>query len=118
MRAKILMLAIVAMAASLPASAAFEMVSRAYEVRMRNFTAPTTPNGGLILRECNGCDSVSIRVTSATSYLVGGRPVSLERFREALAAATDETVSLGVVHDLKSDTVSQVIATLRPENVK
>ncbi len=115
MRATILMLAMVTMALIAPAHAAFDVVSRAYEVSPRNFTMPTTPNGGLIMRECSACDARMLRVTSTTIYSFDGRQMSLDRFREALMTAPADAVTIGVTHHLESDTVLRVSATLSVE---
>ena len=97
--------------AALPALAAFERVSMAYEVVPRNFTAPATANGGLVIRECDRCAMRSIRVTAGTTYTMNGDRVTLDEFKDALDLRDREAVLLTVLHHLESDTVLSVSAT-------
>ena len=107
----LLALASILLAAS--AQAAFEPVSLAYEITGQNFRAPSTPNGGLSIRRCNDCTSQSIRVTDRTIYTFDGQPMTLDRFRDALAAAPADGVVLAVMHHLQTDTVLRVSAIVR-----
>ena len=105
--AKTIILAVTA----LVAGAAFERVSLAYEVSTRNFTAPATQNGGVVIRRCDNCSLQSIRVTASTTYTLDGEMLSLEKFKDALVLSNGDAVTLTVLHHLESDTVLRVSAT-------
>ena len=107
-----LALAVFAIVASHNALAAFERVAQAYEVKTKNFTAPASANGGIVIRECDACRFRSIRVTTATAYSIDGESLTLDNFKDALAASRRSTVTLTVLHDLESDTVVRISATM------
>ena len=94
-----------------PADAAFQYVSRAYEIKAQNFIAPTTQNSGFVVKTCDDCDSLRLRNTSETRYAFNGQWMSLDRFRETLQRAPAEQVTIGVLHHLESDTVLRIFAT-------
>ena len=88
-----------------------QVVSRAYEVSLDNFTAPTTANSGVSFKQCDDCEREIIRVTAGTRYSVNGKSVRLEDFRKAVGSARDagdKTVT--VLHHLESDTVEALDA--------
>ena len=103
------------MAMLVPAHAAIEYVSKAYEVKAQNFVAPTTPNSGFVVKTCDNCDSLRLRNSSETRYSFNGQWMSLDRFRETLQRAPAEQVSIGVLHHLESDTVLRIFATQRAD---
>ncbi len=53
----------------------------AYEVRAATVTLPSSEFGSLILRTCEACESVTLRVDGDTRYFLGGRAVPLSEFR-------------------------------------
>jgi len=93
------------------ATAGDRITSQAYEVVLSEFRAPATENGGASFKPCSECERKIVRVTSATRYSVNGQPLSLEKFRQALARASgrDET-SITVLHHLESNTIVSVSA--------
>lgn len=107
-----------AVSISLPAVAAFERVSLAYEVSTRNFTAPASTNGGIVIRECDSCEMRSIRVTAGTAYTLDGKSITLDEFKDALVLSGRDTVLLTVLHHLESDTVLRVSATSVRNNAR
>ena len=109
---KILLVAWAAL--SLPAAAEFTDVIAAYEVGVREFTAPVSLNGAVQFKQCAECDLQILRVTPETRYLINRKPVTLVEFREnfvRLRSRTDEEIVV-VKHDLASDTVTAVSFTL------
>lgn len=109
---------IASLAMALPAQAAFEYVSRAYEVKARNFVAPVTPNAGFVVKTCDDCASLRLRTTVETRYSFDGKWMSLERFRDTLQKAPADQVSIGVLHHLETDTVLRIFATQRVEQAQ
>ena len=96
-------------AVSLPASADFETVERAYEVPLNLYRMPATVAGSLAFKECEQCDLRVIRVTEATRYVFNKEPMELADFRKELARINDRSREFVIVlHHLKSDTVTSV----------
>jgi opacity protein-like surface antigen len=70
-------------------AAAVRVVSQpegAYEVRLSAAVLPRSTAGYVIFKPCDGCDSVSLQVTAATTYSVDGASVP---FAEFIAAAEE-----------------------------
>lgn len=104
------LVSIVLLAFSLSAVAADgDVTSQAYEVQLKNFTAPATVNGGASFKECDDCDRRVVRVAAGTRYEVNGRGVRLEQFRKTLTQIQDrDEASLTVLHHLESDTIELI----------
>ena len=86
-----------------------KVTSQGYEVLLRNFTAPATVSGGVTFRECDDCDSRTIRVVSGTRYAINGKTVRLEDLRRAILQVPDrEAASVTVLHHLESDTIELI----------
>lgn len=98
---------------SLTAMAEFETISRAYEIALNNFRVPATPNSSVILKQCDDCDAVAIRVTPKTEYTINGEAVTLRQFRKVIFRIRDrEDETIIVLHHLESDTVLSVSVTI------
>lgn len=98
---------------SLTAMAEFETISRAYEIALSNFRVPATASSGVILKECDDCESVAIRVTPKTEYTINGEAVTLRQFRKIIFGVRDrEDETIIVLHHLASDTVLSVSVTI------
>jgi hypothetical protein len=97
---------------ALPAAAEFKTISRAYEVSLMDFRAPTGVNSGLAFKGCAECDTISVRVTPETRYQVNGKALPLDEFRQAAARINNrEAVMIIVLHHLESDTIVSVSLT-------
>ena len=108
-----LILAALLLSLVVPAAADFEVVSLGREIALSNFRAPATQNGGLAFKECAECDTVSVRVTSNTTYFLNDKRVKLEKFRQALQQVSDrDEVVVIVEHHLESDTAVSVLVTI------
>jgi predicted secreted protein len=102
---------------ALPAAADFETVSRAYEVSLDRMTIPATVNSRVMFKDCDSCDTQSIRVTAETRYSVNGRKLRLKKFRQAIRRAPrGQDVPVTVLHHLESDTVLAVSVYIRDKN--
>ena len=85
------------------------VISRAYEINLSNFRAPVTTNGGIAFKECDECDSIRVRVTPATHYVINDKTVRLEDFRKAVGQVRDRDDHLVIVlHHLESDTIESL----------
>jgi len=94
---------------SLSAAGQGRIVSQAYELQLSDFRAPATENGGAAFKECSDCTRRIVRVTSGTRYAVNGQSLSLAKFREAIAQASDrDEKSVTVLHHLESDTIISI----------
>ena len=111
MKSKIF-LAIGLLVLSFSAAADFKTVSRAYEVVLRDFRAPTTPNSVAFIKTCSSCDTMQLRVTPDTRYVVNGQPVTLKEFRDSVSQVNRRrAVPVIVLHHLESDTVVSISLT-------
>ncbi len=113
MKFKIVITAIVLMFA-FPATADFVTKALAIELALSDLTVPTSQNSRLMFRECDDCDSRSIRLTPNTQYKINGRSVRFDKFRETIRGVRkpDETLAI-VLHHLESDTVKSISVTLK-----
>ena len=85
------------------------VISKAYEVALSDFRAPSTTNGGIAFKECEDCTLQMVRVTAGTRYSVNGKSLQLEAFREKLAAVHKrEGALVTVLHHLESDTIESI----------
>lgn len=97
---------IILLSLGVSAMADLAIVSKAYEIKLSNFLAPATANGGVTFKECLRCAQKSVRVTPATRYAVNGKDVLLDDFKKAVAQANDREHSpVTVLHHLESDTI-------------
>lgn len=104
---KILVIALLAM--SLPAAAEFVTVSLAHEVALSNMRVPATPSSGVQFRKCDDCESIILRVTPHTQYLVNGQAVDLKEFRANVFNIRDRASKVVVIkHHLETDTVESI----------
>jgi hypothetical protein len=98
---------------STAASAEIVTISRAYEVRLSDFTAPATLTGSVIFRPCFECESMSVRVAPETRYIVNRQSVELTVFRKQLSQVSDRAAETVLVkHHLESDTIVSISVTL------
>ena len=105
MKFKILIAALT-LSLALPAVAQFEVTSRAYEVALKGFRAPSNANGGVVFRPCSKCELKRLRVTANTLYKVKGERVRLEEFRKVIESAPEpDEVSVTVKHHLESNVI-------------
>ena len=113
MKFKIVITAFMLMLA-IPAAADFVTSARAYELVLSDLTVPPSQNSKLMFKECDDCDSRSIRLTPRTQFKINGRSMRFDQFREAIRGVRkpDETLTI-VLHHLESDTVKSISVTLK-----
>ena len=89
------------------------IISQAYETSVADFRPPLSVNGGIALRECDGCEPITIRVDAETRYVVNGKTVSLKDFRKAIFRVRDRSnTPMGVLHHLETDRVTLITVNL------
>lgn len=99
---------------ALPATADFQTVSRAYEIKLSNLTVPTSQSGRILFKKCDDCKTEAARLTPRTNFVVNGRNVRFDKFRSIANEASDAgPIPVTVLHHLKSGTVVRVSLTLR-----
>jgi len=102
------------LALALPAAAEFRTVAEAYEVQLSNLRLPRSAGSTVSFKTCDACAYQTIRVTADTSWTVNGRAMSLDKFRDRIAALEDrDDKTLTVLHHLEDDQVLKVSITLR-----
>lgn len=107
-------LAVILLGVSLPAAADFTTITQAYEVALGDLRLPANTGGTLAFKQCRKCDTQTLRVKSSTRYVLNGRTVTLQRFKEKIGAAKDSNeVAATVLHHLESNTVTGVKVRLR-----
>jgi len=87
------------------------VISQAYEVSLRDFRAPVTPNSAASFKKCDDCERISVRVTSGTRYQINGKAVRLEDFRKKISQAGNRG-GVTVLHHLESDTIEMINVSL------
>jgi len=101
------------MSLSLSAMADFVTTELAYEVALSNLTTPVSSSGSLVFKECDDCDTMMIRMTGNTRFIVNGRTVELKEFRKQVFQVNDRrNVPVTVKHHLESDTIVSVSVSL------
>lgn len=109
-----LMIAAALLSLALPTLADFQTVSRAYEVKLDNLTVPPSQNGRVLFKQCDDCETMAARMTPNTSFVVNGRAVRFERFRNLAREAKNANPGpVTVLHHLQSDTVVRISLTLK-----
>ena len=107
-------LAVALLAASTPAMAEFVTVAPAYEVALNDFQPPATINGGISFKTCDECDRMRLRVNPSTVYVVNGKTVRFDKFREALLLVRDRSKpTVVVLHHIETDQVLSIKVTIR-----
>ena len=99
---------------SLPATAAFETVSKAYEVALGKMRMPTSTYSSVTFSECDECATHTVRLTPRTRFVVNGRTVTFEKFREMTAGVNDpDAVPVIVLRHLESNTITKISVSLK-----
>jgi len=113
MKIKIVITAI-ALLLAIPAAADFVTSARAYELVISDLTVPPSQSSKLMFKECDDCDYRSIRFTPQTQFIINGRSVRFDKFREAIRDASNPYRTPAIVlHHLESDTVKSVTVTFK-----
>lgn len=84
--------------------------SKTFEISIFSVRMPVSENGTISIRECDDCDYHSLRVTPNTQYLLNGKAMKLDRFRQVLTEMRqrgDTTVNI------KRDDTSNTVANVR-----
>ncbi|NND36298.1 MAG: hypothetical protein HKN81_04095 [Gammaproteobacteria bacterium] len=80
-----MMLAVIMLVWNRATNAALQLVEQTYEIDSTSIERwPLAGDGNLIIRPCEGCDSVILKVDADTRYLTsfGGTAISLEELLE------------------------------------
>jgi hypothetical protein len=94
---------------ALPAAADYTTIQQAYECALSEVRLPRNEAGTIAYKECATCDYVTKQVDANTRWLLNGRAVPLEKFREAVDQVQDrESEAVTVLHHLERNRVTQV----------
>lgn len=103
------LLAVLLVCLSVPATADFVPVSKAYEVAVADLRLPGTVNGTVSFRVCEACDYQTIRVTSGTRYEANDQLLTLQDFQKNLEDVRNPSdITATVLHHLESDTIQAI----------
>jgi hypothetical protein len=103
------LLVLVLLGLSLAAAADFKTITESYEVALSDLRLPGSEYGTLTFRQCSGCKSQTLRVTSKTRYVINDRDFALAEFEEQLKDVRnrkDQIIS--VLHHLESNTIKAI----------
>ena len=94
---------------ALPATADFVTAQQAYEVALSEIRLPRSENGTIAYKECSTCNFQTKRVDPDTRWLINGRAVPLQKFREAVNRVTDRNnEAVSILHHLERNRVTAV----------
>jgi hypothetical protein len=94
---------------ALPAAADFVTIEQAYEVALSEIRLPRSENGTIAFKACDTCNFETKLVDGNTRWLVNGRAVSLEKFREAVEGVVDrDNEAVSISHHLEKNRVTAV----------
>ena len=98
-----------ALGMALPAAADFVTIEQAYEVALSEIRLPRSENGTIAYKECSTCNFQTKRVDPDTRWLINGRAVPLQKFREAVNRVTDRNnEAVSILHHLERNRVTAV----------
>ena len=107
------LLVLVLLGLSLAAAADFRTTTEVYEIDLINLRLPGTEGGTLALKECDDCETQTLRVSAGTRYVLNHRDVTLVEFKKAISRVTNrDDVIVDVAHHLESDNVTAVMVKL------
>ena len=107
------LLGLVLLGLSLAAAADFRTTTEVYEIDLINLRLPGTEGGTLALKECDDCETQTLRVSAGTRYVLNHRDVTLVEFKKAISRVTNrEDVIVDVFHHLESNTATTVRVSL------
>lgn len=93
----------------LPVAAQSSTEHQAYEVALSQIRLPRNTNGTIAFKECSDCEYKTRRVSAQTSFLLDGRAVRLEKFRNAMENVTDRANKpVTILYHLKENRVTSV----------
>ena len=104
-----LFITLITLGLALPASADFVTIEQAYEVALSEIRLPRSENGTISYKECSTCQFMTKRVDADTRWMINGRAVSLQKFREAAERVTDRNnEAVTILHHLEMNRVTAV----------
>ena len=82
----------------------------AYEVAASELTLPTSEYGSVILRACDDCDRITLRVDGETRYIYGKNTLPLQEFRALVAEMPGaDDVAATVIYRVQDGRVARII---------
>jgi hypothetical protein len=76
------LIAVVMLAACLPAIADIRIVTRAVETSTAYMSVPTSENSRLMFKSCDDCETFEVRLTAATQFILRGKSMPFAEFRK------------------------------------
>ena len=104
-----LLIALAMMTLALPAAADFTTVHVAYELALSDIRLPRNEHGTIAFKECADCEYKTKRVSANIRYLVDGRSVTLQKFRQLTDRVADrDNEAVTILHHLEDNRVTEV----------
>ena len=82
-----------------------------YEVLLNNFGMAESASGSVGFKECDDCDYQLLRLTQRSTFMIDGRYMRFDDFREAIArfeANGEHEVNINVGRDDRSGTLATI----------
>lgn len=94
---------------SLPAAGDLKTLVEAKETSTAFMNVPTSDNSRLSFKTCEECEFVSVRLTPATEYYLGGKLLSFAEFRKGFNNLRRSTEDYALVsYETETNTVTSV----------
>jgi hypothetical protein len=104
-----LLVAAALLSVSFPTAADFETVELAYEVALSEIRLPRNHRGTIAFKKCSDCEYLTKRVSENIRYMVDGRAVTLEKFRQLTESVADrDNEAVTIMHHLEDNRVTEV----------
>ena len=104
-----LLIAAALISLALPAAADFTTVQVAYEVALSEVRLPRNGHSTIAFKECADCEYKTKRLSADVRYLVDGRSVTLQKFRQLTDRVADrDNEAVTILHHLEDNRVTEV----------
>jgi len=82
------------------------IINKAYEIALDGLQLPGNAVGSVSFKDCNACETQTVRVTVQTRYVVNDRDVTLVKFKQEVSTVADKKSNIAtVIHHLESDSI-------------
>lgn len=101
-------IAILIMGGTVPAFGEYLVAINAVETSSSLVEIPNTPNSSFSFKSCKECDSISLRLTSATQFTVRGERIAFDNFRRAFKNLRRDDEYVLVSYDVRQVTATSI----------
>lgn len=101
-----LVLGLAVASGTLEAKPELKVIEQAIETTTFVVSLPDGSNGSMAVKSCSQCKPVLLRLTSRSTFQVGGTPVKYKEFLELARGSQDH--ALNIFYDRKSGTITRL----------